>query len=817
MLRQEIDAMTSALAAGLYLAAAAAIGLAAAFVRRPIPRGVLASLTLLPLLYFLPDVLAHRTRIPTEQTYLTSGARTAPRNPWLNDVATEFVPWAEKVRVTWRAGEMPFRDRWSGCGSALAANGQTAAFSPLTWPTLVLPLSDGLAVAAAIRVLLALAGMWLWLRELQASPPAAAFGAVSFAISFAIVPWLFFPHAGTMALWPWVFFGVERLRDPECPGRSFAFLTAVLAVWTLLGHVESMVLGGALLALVLGARWVSGDLPDARRVIPRAALAALAAAGLTAFFLVPHALAIFASHRREMVRVPVDSAFFSWAPHGFVWAGWRTTLFPGAFGDLIGAPMIPGGRGAYPEMAMGYFGIAGWALALLVLRPGPPRARITAALVTAILVSLGVGLGAWPFAEIFGHLPVLSWLVPVRILPWTALAGSTLAALELTRWLADAPRGPRKAALVAVGAAAVLALLAFDTQRRYASALAATAGQRPSGSPMELSLWTLGAFALSAMWIGSRSPAVRRVVPLLFVLVTTVELTLQALRQYRAGPAAAVFAPTPLSEFLRSRPKPFRIVGEGWEFFPQRHAMIGVEDIRTHDPIERYDYMEFLDLTCGYTPADYFKHIQRIDAPALDFLNVGYMVSFPGRAPSGKWRSVYSGQDGSVFENRDVLPRVFAPRRVVGVPGVPPRGWVQSATRLFGGALPQIAGLKDFRERAFVLGEPPQERENGTAEITDYSESANRASFRVRVDEPALLVASLVQDGGWSARDERGAQLPVTLANGPFLAVSVPAGQRRVLFDYTPPGWQPGLALSLATAVVLGAVFLRRIHFSAAC
>jgi uncharacterized membrane protein YfhO len=58
-------------------------------------------------------------------------------------------------------------------------------------------------------------------------------------------------------------------------------------------------------------------------------------------------------------------------------------------------------------------------------------------------------------------------------------------------------------------------------------------------------------------------------------------------------------------------------------------------------------------------------------------------------------------------------------------------------------------------------------------------------------------VASLVQDGGWSASDETGRRIAVTLANGPFLALQAPAGDHRLLLKYRPPGFLTGRWISL--------------------
>jgi Bacterial membrane protein YfhO len=93
------------------------------------------------------------------------------------------------------------------------------------------------------------------------------------------------------------------------------------------------------------------------------------------------------------------------------------------------------------------------------------------------------------------------------------------------------------------------------------------------------------------------------------------------------------------------------------------------------------------------------------------------------------------------------------------------------------------------------------------------------ASFRARVwHDEAFLVTSLVQDGGWSARDEAGAPIGATLANGPFLALRVPEGDHRIVLKYRPPGFGIGLLASAAglLAAVAGIVRARRIASSLA-
>lgn len=805
--------MTSALAVLLYFGGVAAAAAAVALTGRKIPPGFLAVFALLPFALFLPDIVLDKTLLPTDQTYLFRATTPAPRNPWLNDLATQNLPWAEKVRITWRAGGLPLRDRWNGCGSSLAGNGLARAFSPLTLLAVVLPLHRAFGLGAAWKLFAALAGMWLWLRELRSSNEASLFGALSFALSFSIIPWIFFPIGAAIAAWPWVLFAVERLRDPERPGRAIAFLVMVLTVWPLLGHIESVVSGACLLAVLLLARWASGGLPAAPRLAATTVLAGAAAAGLTAFTLLPQAYAILASNRKILANVSFYASQLGLAPHGLLWMRWRAIFFPSAFGDGMGRPMLPN-TAAFPEMALGYIGIAGWAMALLVLRPGSRRAAISSALVTVILLAVCLSYGAWPFAEIAARLPGLGLMFPLRFLSWVALAGSALAALELDRWLRDWESTPRRGVVFAVLAAGALAVLTLDTQRRYVLAGGPRVGSSEPVSALGLTLACLAAFVIAVSLALLQSPAARRALPCVLLSVAAAELLLQGARFYRIGPAAAVFPGSPLALFLRSRPAPFRMVGRGFDFFPARSVFVGAEDVRTHDPLERRDYVEFLDATCGYPPADYFKHVVNLEAPALDFLNVRYLVSVAGgTAPGRKWRAVYGDFDGTVFENGGALPRIFAPQVVVGVPGTPPRGPVGNANALFRDALLQLKEVQDFQAKAFVLGEPAGLRANGRVEITDYVESGRRATFHSRAADSVVLVTSLVQDGGWDARDEARVALPTTLANGPFLALRVPSGDHRVFLRYVPPGWRAGYALSLLTATALLATAIGRRRF----
>ena len=763
--------MSAPLSLLFYAAIAAGWAVLARWLARPLPRRFLLAFLVLPVLFLLPAFVTTRTIFPVDHARSfppwNAGARSAPANPNLNDVSTEMGPWAKAVRMAWKEGSIPWRNRWNACGSPLAANGQSAAFSPLTILLFLLPLAATFNVLVAVKLFTALAGMWLWLSELGVQARAALFGAVLFAFSFTMVPWLLFPHTSVIALWPWALFAIERLRDPSVRGRATAALTVVAVLQILAGHPESVVLGILFTGIWLVARLATRDLETARPVFVRAGLAAALAVGISAFLLVPQLLAIRDSNRAVNALAFAEALPVRLAPHGPAWPfGVFTTLLPHSLGDAMGIPMLPIAGGSYPEMAMGHIGLVGWAAALLVFRKGSKRSRREVALLLLVAFGLATAILLWPVFDLLYLLPGIRLMLPLRFFAWVGLAGSAVAAFEVDRLTRDVGDGRARAGIALAVSAGVLVVLAGAFLARLQAdhqAVGAVDAQR-----RELAVaatFLVAAALLCAVLSRPSARAAFRAVPLLLAVLAAGELFWQGRRLYRLGPRSDFYPPTPLVEFLGRQEKPFRVLGEGPVIYPSTNVFAGVEDVRIHDPIERRDYVEWLDRACGYDPAAFFKHVSNVDCAALDFANVKYLVAAPGRAaPGPRWRPVYSGADGTVFENGNVRPRIS-----------------------------------------------PVEPD--AARVSDYRETTNTVRFRA--DAPvreAVLVASLVQDGGWRARDESGRLLRVARANGPFLAVTVPRGEHRVSLTYTPPGARAGAALSLVSlvAAATASLFARR-------
>jgi len=744
-----------------------------------------------------PGFTSRRTILPVDHAMLLApwshtAAGAGPRyNANLNDAITQIAPWTKAVRMAWKEGSLPLRNRWNGAGMALAGNGQSAAWSPFTFLTLPLALAAAFNLLAAAKIFLALAGTSLWLRGLGLGRPAAAFGAVLFGLSFNFANWLLLPPTAVFALFPWALYAIEanatsiadadaaagsdeRLRSS--PGRAFALLVAVFAAWPLCGHPESVVLCAGFATAWLAARALLGGLHGVARLTGRIALAAALAIGLTAFLTVPEAVAIRASNRMRFAEAFRHALPSSVVPHGpLIPAGFLTALFPRALGDAIDSPMIPGGVGNFTEMGLGFFGIVGAATALLVLRPGSRRSKAALAFLVPLAAGLAIPTGTWPLYDAAIHLPVLRLMFVLRWFSWASFAGAALAAFEAERLardlassfraLREAPtaasprfapdpisKAPTAAAIAAVLIGGGIAALGWAAWRHYAPLHAAAGGSASQKHALVSTLAAAAAFVTISIAGSLRrlTTAVAPRIPLFLCAAAAFELGLQDARIYRFGDPARLFPETPLVRFLHSRPAPFRASGDAAVLFPGSNVFAGVEDIRTHDPVEREDYVDFLDRAAGYPPADYFKKIHDWTAPELDLVNLVYLAGEPGQSfPGEKWRRVYDGTDGVVYENADALPRVFAAVRI-----------------------------------------PPAARHDANGfETSEYRESTNAIAFRTRSDRPVPAVVSVVQDGGWRARDESGREIPTARAAGVLVGLEIPAGEHAIHLRYLPPGF----------------------------
>ena len=159
----------------------------------------------------------------------------------LADPAQQFVPWLQLARGELATGRLPLWNPWQDGGVPLLGNAQSALASPLVWPALLLGVERGWNLSLLLRLLVAVAGTYLWLRDLGRSRLAAALGAVSFGMSGAFVVWLEHPHTLVAAAAPWVLWAAQRVAREPHPS-SLVALAATVWMAFVGGHPETLLL-----------------------------------------------------------------------------------------------------------------------------------------------------------------------------------------------------------------------------------------------------------------------------------------------------------------------------------------------------------------------------------------------------------------------------------------------------------------------------------------------------------------------------------------------------------------------------------------------
>ena len=719
-------------------------------------------------------------------TYLTSDRK--PLNGELNDLPLQIVPWAHQVRQSWTSLRLPLWNERAGCGYPLLANGQSSAFSIVRLLTLPLSLGHAMSAEAALKLLIALTFTFLYCRGRRYSEIASVAGAVSFGFCGFLVSWLHFPLVTVACFAPAVLYCIDRLAEGATYAR-FVFAVAVAVAMIYGGHPETV---SHLFLLATGyVLWMCFvERPDGLdwKTLFRTLLGAAAVATLLSLpYLAPVAEAIPQSRRyRELKQAPLSPAV------GYAdWISAVLLVQPHFFGR---APLQKTWLPADTEPLSGYAGvlaIAAWVavVANAVLRRQFRSREVFFAL--ASLAAIGV-IFNWPF---FSH--AIHAVLPIGAHARVRFIFALMVALQAAAAVDFARRTPL---LIGITAAAVT-LIALLTRIHF-----------PSPDWRHVAVVTMTP-SIAVLLFAVIAIVVRRPVAWLPVIAAmVVELFLAGRSRNPPVPNALTYPRTPLTRALDALKKqhppndPFRIAGVGAVLYPNAHAVYGYEDIRVHDPMSNQRYLDFMALAAGMDIDRYHQWWERdIETHTIDLLNVRYVATYTDTVirDRARFREVYVGPDGSIFENRDALPRFFAVRNVILD--------FDRASFLRRLRENQEWGQTAFLDRLQVENQRmsddffhprPADAPLAKVRIVD----AGPTAYRVHVSAPrySLVVSSVAWWPGWKVERD-GKRIDPIRVNSAFLGFAVPPGESDVRVWYSPLPFQLGAAIALLT--VGGLVF----------
>jgi len=755
----------------------------------PVPARIWGVFALLLVVLFGPALFLGKVLLPGDilpGVVQPEDARKPPQGNLLQlDLVTQIVPLQAQVRREIRSGAWPLWNDLAGAGMPLLANPQSQTFEPLVLLALPFPLSAAVGITAGLRVLIALVFFFLLLRRQGLSDGSALFGSLAFGLGGFLLLWLNWPIGNSPALLPLVLYALV-VTDERGARRDYLLLVAALFSLLVGGHPETILyvaIVGSLFALSRLLRQPSREQPArlARWILAAAIACGLAAPGLLpAFRLIPQSLR---HHWVEVRNERMDEHPLAVGIRGArPGLGKRIVLIyaPNAFGNSRYGHYW--GDSNNNEDATAFVGGAAILAALLAFLPARRRFREERIFLALAPLSLLIAVRIPGVPLLLSNLPVLNQSISSnrRMLLLVAFSFAWLGACTVERWRTG--EGPRRGAVLLGGAILLGAIVWGYLLSAHLPALAA------------LRWFWLGtqlaavAVAAGLMAFGRRG---KTTITALCALVA-VELLVIHRPANPSLPRSAYYPATPLIRFLQENAGGSRIAGLANRMLPNANQVYGLADLRISDPLKPFSYVQAVGPVSASIRST--EHIlTKAEHPIYQLLGVRWLVAPPRMSSIPGLRVAFRDPTGRVFERERVLPRLFLPESAESAQGKPWPAW--------------LAENPDFAARALLVstaGWAAARPADSALEIVAAAPA--RLEARARLAEQRLLASSVYQDGGWRLLLD-GRLHPTLVANGPFVASWLPAGEHRVDLVYRAPGLMAGLGLAALALAGLVAWF----------
>ena len=747
-----------------------------------------------------------------------AGVPIGGSNPELVDPATVFQPL---TRYETRQGATPpLWDPYIMAGRPLLADAQAAPFSPYTLPAYVLPFWRSLAISAALKLLVAAMGAFLFVRlALGIGFAGALLTGMVFAFGLFMIAWLPWPLASVWSFIPWLLLLTDRaVRRPS--RLAVCGLAVVVALQYFAGHPESsfhaLAVTLAFALLRIGQRWRARGRTPAFTAAGAAAGGIVLGTALAAAVLLPTA---------ELVLHSADLAQRSSQPYVVTPAKYLLgILLP----DYWGRPTQTELSGFLVQRAF-YAGVLTLLLAFYALARRRHADRIFFAVLG--LLALALVVGAQPFTFIIRLIPGFSIAHNTRLVVFYLLAIAVLAGCGLDELLARRPRVvPARrsvrlapAGLWAVGVVIPVAVLvargeliprltgrALDVSWGFARMPVVFAPDAVNVIRMaSVIVWlTFAAAATILLLLRLRGRLGPVAFASLVMILVCADLFRAGMGENPAIPIAHAVQPaTPAIRYLQAH-RPARFVGASSPHGavplpPDTAVTFGLYDARGYDlPVEKhYDtlWRRTVSNQQLLIPPTQLAPVSASSLRTFDLFGVTDILQAPSdpplRAPG--LRLAYSGRDARIYANDRALPRAA----VVGAVSV--AGSDHAALAAVTDPSFDPAQLAVTEHPVPGIPSTPAGGRAGGAEIVSYQ--PERVVVHARAARPAMLVLDDLAYPGWKATVD-GHSAPIERTDYLLRGVALRPGDHTVEMRYTPVSWRIGWIISAIALLVLAAL-----------
>jgi hypothetical protein len=780
----------------------------------PVPRPTLLAFAVVVAILFCPVLVGGGVLLPLGNLTDSVPFRhlPPPEPPSVGiqgDNVVQILPWQAQVRRAIEAGRWPLWNGLAGAGMPLMGDPQSQSFQPLVLVSYPVALRHAPAVTGALKVLVALLGVFLFLRRQGLGAIAATLGGVAWGCG-GVLLWLGWPLSTPLAMAPWALYAVVRCHQAG-GRRDFALLGAVFFVLLLAGHPETVIYALAA-AAVVGLACLVERRRNRRPLAPL--IVGCVVAGVLAAAAAAPVLVTVQGFLPTTERAAVIGFMRSGISLGDLWDELQQPGGLAAWADRVGAKLspfvAPRARGSFEDGYWGhrnYFetapGFAGTGLLILAIA-GLARARLRFAQERWLqgLAAFGLLIVAQPpgFDRLIGPLPLLGATAAhqnQRLAGFVGLAILCLAACELERWL----RGERRWWPLGGATVAVVGLLFWGY----------LAYPRPGGAgelfflearalrlQLVVASLTVGLVAAGAR-LSRRNGRAGLVAGAMVVVVAAAELLLLHAPTARAAPARLFYPRLPPLRFIAQHLDGARFTGFGRAMPPNYAQVYGLPDIRIDGPSRPMAYARVLSTLQkpGPLPMPDLFYVSRPRHPVNDLLGVRYVLA--SATTELDLPVAFSHRAGKVFERPTALPRLFLPAAAdVVEPGLDWVSWIDRNPSFLARALvPEGPRFGGGAGEASDPRKPWRARRPRASSLQLELRGPERLAARLDLAERRLLASSVLADPGWRLLLD-GEPRPTIVANGPFVAAWLPKGQWRVELLYRPRGFLAACAVAAA-------------------
>lgn len=695
---------------------------------------------------------------PFRDLYIKDYPRGIPfKNFLITDPVRQQFPWKNMVVQMEKMMIIPNWNPYNFSGSPLLANFQSSSFYVLNFIFFFPPFYRAWGYYIFLQPLLASLFMFLYLKNLKLKNASAILGSFAFAFCGFSISWMEWGNILQTALWlPLILFSIDKLaKQPKILSFWPLILIFSLISSFFAGHIQIF-----FYILVTSLVYsISKGLRNKHFFLPFLFCLSLAIL-ITSVQWIPTFRFISLSARG------VDQ--IDWLKQGWFipWQNLIQFVIPDYFGNP--ATLNYWGVWNYGEFA-GYVGILPLLMAIFALFFRRDKKVLFFGLIffSSLFFAFPTILAKLPYIL---QIPFLSTSQPTRLIFLVDFSLSVLAALGLDYFWES-----RKQILFPLISFFLFLLFLFLLSPKFLSVEEFSIAKRNMIIPF--TVFILDAVLL-LIFIFDEKKKLSKIIIILLLLINIVDVFRFAYKFLPFTDSKYIYPETKTITFIKNNIGNFRLMSTDQRILPPNFsAVFKIQDVSGYDPLYLRSYAEFIAAMergkPNINPPFGFNRIinpQNVDSKLVDLLGVKYILSL-NALNSDKLKLVFQEGETKIYENKNVIPRIFFPERIK---------YVSTKEDMIGEMFNKNV---DFEKQVFVEAKRlNQNIGKGTARIADYTE--NKIVINAEAKGDSFMVLTDIDYPTWHVTID-GEKTSIYTTDYLFRGVFVPNGKHIIQFYNT--------------------------------